>query len=98
MFYRTAFTAALIVTLTSFRAQTVLDGADTTIWLAASPEVEGATGKFWKNRREVRCRLRDSAAVEQLWTLVEHQAAGDRLMNSATDGGARLRRDEQTPE
>ena len=64
-----------LVVLTSWRAQTPLDGADTTIWLAASPEVEGVTGKFWKNRHEVRCRFRDPAALEQLWTLVEQQAA-----------------------
>ena len=81
--------------LTSFRAQTALEGADTTIWLAASPEVEGVTGRFWKNRREVRCKFGDTAAVEQLWTLVEQQAAGGRLMNGATEGGAQLRRDEQ---
>jgi hypothetical protein len=65
----------VLVLLTSWRAQTPLDGADTTIWLAASPEVEGVTGKFWKNRRQVRCRFRDPMAVEQLWTLVEQQTA-----------------------
>jgi NAD(P)-dependent dehydrogenase (short-subunit alcohol dehydrogenase family) len=65
----------VLVVLTSWRAQTPLDGADTTIWLAASPQVEGVTGKFWKNRREVRCRFRDPAAVEQLWTLLEQQTA-----------------------
>jgi NAD(P)-dependent dehydrogenase (short-subunit alcohol dehydrogenase family) len=65
----------VLVVVTSWRAQTPLDGADTTIWLAASPEVEGVRGKFWKNRREVRCRFRDPAALEQLWALVEQQAA-----------------------
>lgn len=65
----------IVVVLTSFWAQTALDGADTAIWLAASPEVEGVTGKFWNKRREVRCRFRDTAAVEQLWTLVEQQVA-----------------------
>ena len=65
----------IVVVLTSFWAQTALDGADTTIWLAASPEVEGLTGKFWNKRREVQCRFRGAAAVEQLWTLVEQQAA-----------------------
>ena len=63
------------VVQTSFRAQTALDGADTAIWLAASPEVEGITGKFWNKRREVRCRFRDTAAAEQLWRLVEQQTA-----------------------
>jgi NAD(P)-dependent dehydrogenase (short-subunit alcohol dehydrogenase family) len=65
----------LVVVLTSSRVQTALDGADTAIWLAASPEVEGVTGKFWNKRREVRCRFQGTAAVEQLWTLVEQQAA-----------------------
>jgi hypothetical protein len=65
----------VLVVLTSWRAQTPLDGADTTIWLAASPEVEGVTGKFWKNRREVPCKYREPAAREQLWALVEQQAA-----------------------
>jgi NAD(P)-dependent dehydrogenase (short-subunit alcohol dehydrogenase family) len=63
------------VVLTSFRAQTALDGADTAIWLSASPEAEGITGKFWNKRHEVRCRFRDKAAVEQLWTLAEQQTA-----------------------
>jgi NAD(P)-dependent dehydrogenase (short-subunit alcohol dehydrogenase family) len=63
------------VVLTSFWAQTPLDGADTAIWLAASPQVEGMTGRFWNNRREVRCRFRDKAAVEQLWALAEQQTA-----------------------
>lgn len=65
----------IVVVLTSFRAQTALEGADTAIWLAASPEVEGVTGRFWNKRREVRCRFRDPAAVEQLWRLLGQQAA-----------------------
>jgi NAD(P)-dependent dehydrogenase (short-subunit alcohol dehydrogenase family) len=68
----------VVVVLTSFRAQTPLDGADTAIWLAASPEVDGITGVFWNKRREVQCRFRDTAAVEQLRTLVEQQTAADR--------------------
>lgn len=65
----------IVVVLTSFMAQTALDGADTTIWLAASPEGEGVTSKFWNKRREVRCRFWGTAAVEQHWTLVEQQVA-----------------------
>ena len=65
----------IVVVLTSFMAQTALDGADTAIWLAANPEVDGITGKFWNKRREVRCRFRSTAAVDQIWTLVEQQVA-----------------------
>lgn len=63
----------IAVTLTRLWAETPLDGADTAIWLAASPAVEGVTGKFWNNRREHRCRYRNAPAVERLWTLVEQQ-------------------------
>jgi hypothetical protein len=31
------------------------------------------TGKFWNKRREMRCRIRGTAAVEPLWALVERQ-------------------------
>lgn len=65
------------IVLTSFWAQTALDGADTAIWLAASPEVGGVTGRFWNKRREVRCRFQGTPAVEQLWALVEQQVAAN---------------------
>lgn len=68
----------VLVVLTSFKAQTAIDGADTAIWLAASPDVEGLTGKFWNKRREVRCRFRDTTAIEQLWTLVNQQTDDSR--------------------
>lgn len=68
----------VLVVLTSFKAQTAIDGADTAIWLAASPDVEGLTGKFWNKRREVRCRFRDTTAIEQLWMLVNQQTDDSR--------------------
>jgi retinol dehydrogenase-12 len=74
---------ALIV-LTSFRAVSEVEGADTAIWLAASPEVEGITGRFWNKRREVRRKFSDSQEIEQLWALVEEQlAATDRAAPAA---------------
>jgi NAD(P)-dependent dehydrogenase (short-subunit alcohol dehydrogenase family) len=45
------------------------EGADTVVWLATSPEVEGKSGGFWIDRRLVRCRFRDPAAEERLWAL-----------------------------
>jgi len=44
-------------------------GADTVVWLAASPEVEGRSGLFWIDRQERRCRFRDEASEEALWGL-----------------------------
>lgn len=50
-------------------AKTPEQGADTVAWLASDPEVEGESGEFWIDRRQVRCRFRDPAAEERLWTL-----------------------------
>jgi len=44
------------------------EGADTVVWLAASPEVEGRNGLFWISRQEHRCRFRDEAGEEALWS------------------------------
>jgi NAD(P)-dependent dehydrogenase (short-subunit alcohol dehydrogenase family) len=44
-------------------------GAETVVWLAASPEVDGRSGLFWIDRQERRCRFRDEQAEEALWAL-----------------------------
>jgi NAD(P)-dependent dehydrogenase (short-subunit alcohol dehydrogenase family) len=45
------------------------EGADTVVWLAASPDVEGRSGLFWKDRQERRCRFRDESSEEALFAL-----------------------------
>ena len=50
-------------------------GADTAVWLAASPEVEGVTGKYWERRKEVDCQFRDASREEALWRLCEQLTA-----------------------
>jgi NAD(P)-dependent dehydrogenase (short-subunit alcohol dehydrogenase family) len=65
----------VLVVLTSFKAQPPLDGADTAIWAAASPELDGVTGRFFGKRREVRCRFRNPAEIAALRALVEQQLA-----------------------
>lgn len=59
-----------------------LDGADTTIWAAASPELEGATGTFWNKRHEIRCRFRSPAQIQKLHAIVEQQLADSKLRGS----------------
>ncbi len=51
--------------------RTVEKGADVATWLAASPEVEGATGGFYVDRKKVRCRFDDRAANQRLWEICE---------------------------
>ena len=50
-------------------------GADTAVWLAAAPEVEGQHGLFWIDRQERRCRFRDPRAEEALWGLCAEMTA-----------------------
>ena len=54
----------------------VAAGADTVVWLAASPAVEGMSGKFWSRRKERACRFRDPEAEEKLWRLCASMTAG----------------------
>lgn len=51
----------------------VEQGAQTTLYLATSPEVEGVSGKYFANRKEVRSsRLSyDQAAGQRLWEVSE---------------------------
>jgi len=51
------------------RAKRPEEGADTVVWLAASPDVEGRSGLFWIDRQERRCRFRGETAEEALWAL-----------------------------
>ena len=51
-------------------------GADTASWLAASPAVEGVSGRFYMDRQERPCRLRDRATEDALWTLCAAMAPG----------------------
>jgi len=54
-------------------------GADTAIWLATSPEVEGASGGYYQKRRLTNPALaaRDPAAAARLWELSEAFTTSD---------------------
>lgn len=61
--------------------RTAEQGADTIVWLAASPEPAGTTGRFWFDRREAPTHMLDSTKETQadrdaLWSgLVEMTGA-----------------------
>jgi NAD(P)-dependent dehydrogenase (short-subunit alcohol dehydrogenase family) len=46
------------------------EGADTAVWLAVSRDVDGVSGRFFYDRRERPCELRNQAMEEQLWSLL----------------------------
>jgi NAD(P)-dependent dehydrogenase (short-subunit alcohol dehydrogenase family) len=81
----------LLIRLTSFAAQAPLDGADTTIWAAASPQLAGVTAKFWSSRHEIRCRFRDRADIQELRALVEQQLTDAGSLIARTDGHGRAK-------
>lgn len=49
------------------------EGADTIIYLASSPEVEGISGQYWESRRPIRSSPAsyDEAAQKRLWDISE---------------------------
>jgi NAD(P)-dependent dehydrogenase (short-subunit alcohol dehydrogenase family) len=51
--------------------RTPADGADTAVWLASGPELEGVTGKFFENRKEITCSFRNRDVEERLWSICE---------------------------
>jgi NAD(P)-dependent dehydrogenase (short-subunit alcohol dehydrogenase family) len=52
-------------------ARTPAHGADTASWLASSPQVEGASGRFYVDRAVRPCRFHEAALEDGLWTLCE---------------------------
>ena len=54
-----------------FIGRSVAQGADTAIWLASSPEVEGVSNRFFELRKVVPCKFRNTEAEEKLWSICE---------------------------
>jgi len=52
------------------------EGADTGVWLASAPALERVSGKFFMDRRELACELRNAALEEHLWAECERLIAG----------------------
>jgi NAD(P)-dependent dehydrogenase (short-subunit alcohol dehydrogenase family) len=51
--------------------RTSVQGADTAVWLAISPDVVGINGKFFEDRKVIRCEFRNKRAEEKLWDICE---------------------------
>jgi retinol dehydrogenase 12 len=49
-------------------------GADTPVWVATAPELEGITGKYFEHSRETNCRfMKDAANVQRLFEMCERR-------------------------
>jgi NAD(P)-dependent dehydrogenase (short-subunit alcohol dehydrogenase family) len=51
--------------------RTSAQGAETAVWLASAPELEGVSGKFFEDREEVECQFRNEHNEEKLWSICE---------------------------
>ena len=63
--------------------RTTKEGADTAVWLASASELEGVSGKFFMDRRELPCALRDASVEERLWAECERMSATPRADSSS---------------
>jgi NAD(P)-dependent dehydrogenase (short-subunit alcohol dehydrogenase family) len=69
-------------------AKTPVQGADTPIWAAASRELEGVTGKFFSDRKELPCEFGDPAAIPELEALCQRMTSGAGAAPPKPAGGA----------
>src|SRR6266498_2915304 len=64
--------SALVERLTQYSGgRTSSQGAETAVWLASDPELEGVSGKFFEDREELECEFRNKNAEEKLWRICE---------------------------
>ncbi len=62
----------LVERLTQYSGgRTSAQGADTAVWLASAPEMEGVNGTFFEDREELECEFRNKRAEEKLWRICE---------------------------
>ena len=62
----------LVQRLTQYSGgRTSKQGADTAVWLASDPSLEGLTNKFFQDREEIECEFRNKRAEEKLWKICE---------------------------
>jgi len=54
--------------------RTLKEGADTAVWLAASRDAAGVSGRLFFDRREQPCEFRNEALEERLWRIVAPHA------------------------
>jgi NAD(P)-dependent dehydrogenase (short-subunit alcohol dehydrogenase family) len=65
----------LVARLRKIGGRTVAEGANTAVWLASSPRVQGTTGKFFELRHICACEFRNKKAEEKLWDICEQLVA-----------------------
>jgi NAD(P)-dependent dehydrogenase (short-subunit alcohol dehydrogenase family) len=68
------------------------EGADTAVWLAHAPELEGVSGRFYEQRNEQPCQFRDPDLTEMLWGRCQQITASEqRLRGTGRASSSQLR-------
>jgi NAD(P)-dependent dehydrogenase (short-subunit alcohol dehydrogenase family) len=68
--------------LEQYGSRDVSAGAETAVWLAASPELNGVTGRFFEQGIEIPCQFHDEDEEERLWQACEQMVSFPRVSNS----------------
>jgi NAD(P)-dependent dehydrogenase (short-subunit alcohol dehydrogenase family) len=57
--------------------RTPAQGADTAVWLASSPDVQGVSNGFFADRKKIPCEFRNKTAEEKLWAICIELTQGE---------------------
>jgi NAD(P)-dependent dehydrogenase (short-subunit alcohol dehydrogenase family) len=57
------------------KGRTTEKGAETAVWLATSPELEGLTNRLWFDKAERACKFHNVEQEEKLWKICEELTA-----------------------
>ena len=57
------------------KGRTTEKGAETAVWLATSPELEGLTNRLWFDKAERACKFHNPEQEEKLWKICEELTA-----------------------
>jgi NAD(P)-dependent dehydrogenase (short-subunit alcohol dehydrogenase family) len=63
--------------------RTLAAGADTAVWLVTNPALDDVSGRFFMDRREIPCELRDEVREERLWEVCDELCRASRRAPAA---------------
>jgi len=72
------FTASMINVMVKMFGATPAKGADTPLWVATAPELDGVTGKYFDGRKEKDGKFREPNAIADLEKRCDEMVAGPR--------------------
>jgi NAD(P)-dependent dehydrogenase (short-subunit alcohol dehydrogenase family) len=67
----------LVARLRQRSDRTAAQGADTAVWLASSPDVQGVSNGFFVDRKKTPCEFRNKRAEEKLWAICSDLTQGN---------------------